>query len=447
MKYVIWGCGKRGKALAILLGKDLVTAFIDRNTELKGESFLDIPIIDYEDYLRQNLHELIIIAAKGHEKHIGEGLDRDQIPWIAVDTVEYVIILNQIRLGIDKLLENDNLEGVNVIYGYNVYGAYLYELLRLRNRKCSFILQKNLNDSLRKLVERELPVINDDDLDGEKVERVFLTGSDLLNAKLMQVCVKQTNIYEIYKECDLFYNPELMKFHNIHKGKRCFIVANGPSLKMKDLGILKQHGEICMAVNGIFKAFDMTEWRPDYYFICDIFGLLQWKKDILQMDVKEKFISDMGWYLDEEEVTENIHRFHDYTEYCDTELPKFSDDFSKCAYWGGSVIYDGPLQMAAYMGFSEIYMLGADCTVEASQEKQHFVKNYEDNKFSKSFGLNTKQLFKGYEAARKYCEQHDIGLFNATRGGALEVLERVNFDSLFKKEREKETECNIENHT
>lgn len=76
-------------------------------------------------------------------------------------------------------------------------------------------------------------------------------------------------------------------------------------------------------------------------------------------------------------------------------------------------------------------MLGADCTVEVSQEKQHFVKNYEDDKFSKSFGLNTQQLFKGYEAARKYCEQHGIRLCNATRGGALEVLERVSFDSLF----------------
>lgn len=431
MKYVIWGCGKRGKTLAILLGKDLVTAFIDGNVKLKGESFLDIPIIEYEDYLRQNLHELVIIAVKGHEKSIGERLNREDVPWIAMDTVEYISILNQIRLGIEKILEKDAPDGVNVIYGYNVYGAYLYELLKSYNRKCSFVLQDDLTDSLRELIERELPVNNDDGFESEKVERVFWAEPNIARDGAKQKYVKQTNIYEIYKEFDIFYNPKLMQFRNIHKGKRCFIIANGPSLQMKDLDTLKQHGEICMAVNGIFKAFNMTEWRPDYYFICDIFGLLQWKKDILQMDVKEKFISDMGWYLDEKEITENIHRFHDYTKYCDTELPKFSDDFSKCTYWGGSVIYDGPLQMAVYMGFSEIYMLGADCTVEASQKKQHFVENYEDDKFSKSFGLNIQQLFKGYEAARKYCEQHKIRLCNATRGGALEVLERVSFDSLF----------------
>ncbi|MDE6568447.1 MAG: DUF115 domain-containing protein [Lachnospiraceae bacterium] len=431
MKYVIWGCGKRGKGLAILLGKDLVTAFIDSNAELKGASFLDIPVIEYSDYLCQNMHELIIIAVKGHEKSIGERLNKDNIPWIAMDTVEYISILNQLRLGIEKILEKDDPDGEDIIYGYNVYGAYLYELLKLHNRKCSFVLQDDLSDYLRELIEKELPVNNNDGLKGKKVERVFWATPDTEKDWLKQDCVKQTNIYEIYKEFDIFYNPELVRFHNIHKGKRCFIIANGPSLRMDDLDTLKQHGEICMAVNGIFKAFDMTEWRPDYYFICDLFGLLQWKKDILQMDVKEKFISDTGWYLDEKEVAGNIHIVHDYMKYCDTELPKFSDDFSKCAYWGGSVIYDGPLQMAVYMGFREIYMLGADCTVETSRKKQHFVENYEDDKFSKSFGLNTQQLFKGYEAARKYCEQHGIRLCNATRGGALEVLERVSFDSLF----------------
>ena len=87
--------------------------------------------------------------------------------------------------------------------------------------------------------------------------------------------------------------------------------------------------------------------------------------------------------------------------------------------------------MAAYMGFSEIYILGADCTVEATQKKQHFIEDYEDEAVSKSYGLDLPQLFKGYESARKYCEQHGINLYNATRGGALEILERVDFDSLF----------------
>ena len=39
-----------------------------------------------------------------------------------------------------------------------------------------------------------------------------------------------------------------------------------------------------------------------------------------------------------------------------------------------------------------------------------------------------------FEEAKKYSDKHSIKILNATRGGKLEVFERVNFDSLFKGE-------------
>lgn len=432
MKYVVWGCGKRGKPLAMLLGKDVVSAFIDRNEELKGTSFMGIPVIDYNSYLLQRKNELVIIAAKGHEKSIGNKLDKEGLPWVVVDTPAYMHILNQLRLGMGKILEQEEAKGINIIYGWNVYGLLIYEFLRNHSRKCSIILQDNISDELSRWTEQELPLIDKDDLKSRKVERFFWAEAAESQKWMSGVCNEQINAYEIYKEIDLFRNPELVQFRNIHKGKRCFIVATGPSLKIEDLNTLKLHGEICMSVNGIFKAFGMTEWRPDYYFLVDLFGLMQWKDDILQMEVKEKFIGDNAWYFeDSEEVTDNIHRFHLYLGIPEKGLPEFTEDFSKCAYSSSSVVYDGALQMAAYMGFDEIYMLGADCTLESTRKKQHFIDNYEDDKFSKAYNLDVGQLFKAYEAAKQYCEQHGIKLYNATRGGSLEVLERVDFDSLF----------------
>jgi len=431
MKYVIWGFGKRGKSLSILLGKGLVSAFIDSNTELKGETFLDIPVIDYDDYLQKGMQELIIIAVKGHEKSIGEKLKHDGIPWIAMDKEEHIYVLNQIRQAIARIIDKDNSNGVNIVYGYNIYGLYLFELLKLYNRKYIFVLQDNVTCHLKAMIENEIPVGNSDSLKDTRIERVFWAIPDSAKSWLKKKCSKHTNVYEIYKEFDLFYNSELIQFYNIHKGKRCFIIANGPSLKMEDLDKLNCHSEICMAVNGIFKAFHMTDWRPDYYFIDDFAGLVQWKEYILQMNVKEKFISDMAWYFEKKELVKNIHRFHGYTKYSNTKAIMFSDDFSKCSYVAGSIIYDGALQMAAYMGFDEIYMLGADCTVEETQEKQHFVKDYSDDKFSKVFGLNIQGIFNAYESARKYADEHGIKIYNATRGGKLEIFPRVDFDSLF----------------
>lgn len=433
MKYILWGSGKRGKELAMMLGKDVVSAFIDRNEELRGTSFLGIPVIDYNDYLLQRKNELVIITAKGHEKSIGDKLDKEGFPWIAMEASPTCTnVLNQLRLGMKKILEQEESKGLNIIYGLNVYGLWLYEFLRKHGKECSIILQDDISDKLFRWAQKELHLTEKDKLKERKVERFFLTENAESHKWMCEVCNEQINTYEIYKEIDLFRNPELAQFRNIHKGKRCFIIATGPSLKIEDLDTLKLHGEICMSVNGIFKAFGMTKWRPDYYFLTDIFGFIQWKEDILQMEVKEKFISDTAWcFEDNEEVSENVHRFHLYIDIPEKGLPKFTEDFSEYAYSSSSVIYAGALQMAAYMGFDEIYMLGADCTVDNSQKKQHFVENYDDDKASKAYGLDLVQLFKAYEAAKQYCEQHGIKLCNATRGGALEILERVDFDSLF----------------
>ena len=41
------------------------------------------------------------------------------------------------------------------------------------------------------------------------------------------------------------------------------------------------------------------------------------------------------------------------------------------------------------------------------------------------------KVTKGFEAALVYAKSRDIKIYNATRGGKLEVFERVDFDGLF----------------
>lgn len=41
------------------------------------------------------------------------------------------------------------------------------------------------------------------------------------------------------------------------------------------------------------------------------------------------------------------------------------------------------------------------------------------------------RMILAYESAKKYVDSHNISIYNATRGGMLEVFERVDFDSLF----------------
>ena len=49
---------------------------------------------------------------------------------------------------------------------------------------------------------------------------------------------------------------KLRKLKNKYKGKRCFIMGNGPSLKAEDLELLKD--EYCFGQNKIYKIFPQT---------------------------------------------------------------------------------------------------------------------------------------------------------------------------------------------
>lgn len=64
------------------------------------------------------------------------------------------------------------------------------------------------------------------------------------------------------------YSHRIKQFKNKYKGKRCFIIGNGPSLVKKDLD--KLENEYTFAANMIYHSFKSTKWRPTFYTIADI---------------------------------------------------------------------------------------------------------------------------------------------------------------------------------
>lgn len=114
-------------------------------------------------------------------------------------------------------------------------------------------------------------------------------------------------------------------------------------------------------------------------------------------------------------------------------FPRISPEISEFIS-GKETVTISSLPIALYMGFKEIYLLGADCNYKGAlqDEGNHFVKGYckkEDNQPRTPFLV--RQAFIGYQAVRHYAEERGIKIYNATRGGKLEVFERVDFDGLF----------------
>lgn len=226
------------------------------------------------------------------------------------------------------------------------------------------------------------------------------------------------------------YN-KLLDYKGIHNGERCFIIATGPSLTMEDLESLKNENTISM--NSICKLYDKTKWRPTYFAVQDNLVFEKLQELIRKHKEVPVFISDNipGKFKREKEWIEfpTDTKYHSYDILRKKYYAKFSDDAYDIVYDGYSIAYSC-IELAVYMGFKEIYLLGADCTYLG--EKEHFVDCGVEDRARK---YATPKLIVGYEKVKEYADSHGIKVYNATRGGVLEVFPRVALEDVLKENR------------
>lgn len=246
--------------------------------------------------------------------------------------------------------------------------------------------------------------------------------------------------YPIHKKYT--FNKKLGELKDINKDKRCFIIGNGPSLNISDLNKLKN--EITFGFNSIIKIYEGTDWRPTYFCIQDDIVLNQ-VKDQLSSIIKESSaiflrrnayrqlcfsIRDSG----------NIYYFPLRRVFTKNDNFKFTNDITKIVYDGTSITYSA-IQIAAYMGFNEIYLVGIDHNFPISIDKKgnkiinNNIKNHFTNgDFSvKVHPARKEELTQAYNDAYVYCLDNNIKIFNATRGGSLEVFPRRDLDEVLKR--------------
>jgi len=242
-------------------------------------------------------------------------------------------------------------------------------------------------------------------------------------------------------KCPLHKNEgKLIQLREKHKGKRAFIIGSGPSLKVSDLDRLKN--EISFACNKIYLAFNETDWRPTYYTVEDnlviheIYNEVKKLKDstvILPFkDIKEYDVVDNAIYYPLIR-NKNISN-KDKTRRC-------SDNILKGIYPGHTVTYS-MMQMAIYMGITEIYLIGVDFSFNISEnernktviynssEVNHFHKDYRKNN-DKWIRPNPELQIAAYTSALHFCKSKGIKIFNASRKTKLTVFDRVDFDDLW----------------
>lgn len=222
---------------------------------------------------------------------------------------------------------------------------------------------------------------------------------------------------------------------NIHKGKRCFIIGTGPSLQIKDLEDLKN--EYTFAPNRIFELFDKTDWRPTFY-MCQDHKLIKTFKDRIKT-IKAQYCFLPITY--KKEFEGRHYRFFVLKEHL--YYPgdaQFSKDVSQYLGQGYTVTY-GAIQLAIYMGFSEIYLLGVDHNYNLIRDAKGRPVKKSLDKVNYTAGMaelmqdlpRIEESTIAYETAEKVSRKLGAHIYNATRGGKLEAFSRIDFDSIKKK--------------
>lgn len=235
-------------------------------------------------------------------------------------------------------------------------------------------------------------------------------------------------------------------YKNKYVGKRCFCVGNGPSLAKTPLHLLEQ--EYTFGLNKIADIFPETTWRPDFYVMVTVLARdSNWaaaSKIAMKDTVSVIGVSTIPHLL---EKTDGVYMIPDNilpVRVTKLAAPIWSDDvFHHVSKYGTSMV--AVLQVAAYMGFNPIYLLGCDLgwkpfDYEENKDPNHFSEGYwakaaidDKNEVIVTPELAqryTNDAIAGHKFAKRELDRAGVLVYNATLGGDLEVYPRVKLEEI-----------------
>jgi hypothetical protein len=222
----------------------------------------------------------------------------------------------------------------------------------------------------------------------------------------------------------------LQKYSNVHTGERCFIIGNGPSLAKTDLTRLKN--EFTMGLNRIYLMFPELGFQTSYYLSINDLVVEQCAADIQKLTIP-RFIA----WRSHKWLQPDPNLIFLYTSYT-------GPSFSKSAtgrLWEGATVTFVALQIAFFLGFQEVILIGVDhnfvsqgkpntTVISQGDDPNHFSPAY----FGKGFRWQLPDLEtseKGYRLAKDAFESSGRKVLDATIGGKLSVFPKVDYDRLF----------------
>lgn len=330
------------------------------------------------------------------------------------------------------------------------YGGYLVYLIRALLDAGIEVLALHQTPQVHYLGQGMAPELETTDLDTvvDRLDRCTpkaFTTTQAAGVIESWVDLNRAEAQVSQNKARLMTGRPMREFADRHAGQRCFILGNGPSLTKLDLS--KLSGEVTFGVNGIFLAEDQMGYPTTYYVVEDTIYMQENIPEIVAYEAGHKFFpTDYRKYFDTD--LPNVSFFEMDTRFYGSNSPqfrspRFSTDFSLRGYSGQSVTIIN-LQLAYYMGFADVYLIGMDFNyvipesfirdghkiTSTDDDPNHFHPDY----FGKGKTWKDPQLdcvLASYQMAHRAYAAGGRRILNATLGGKLEEFPRVDFDGLF----------------
>jgi hypothetical protein len=222
----------------------------------------------------------------------------------------------------------------------------------------------------------------------------------------------------------------LAALRDVHKGERCFIIGNGPSLRATDLKKLRN--EFTFGLNRIYLLFPELGFTTTYFLSMNDLVIEQCAAEIMALPIPKFLTWRSRRYIKPTEDTNFLH-----TTYTG---PKFARDVTGRLWEGATVTYVA-LQLAYHMGFEKVILIGVDhnfvtkgdankTITSQGDDPNHFDPNY----FGKGFKWQLPDLEtseRAYRMAKAAFETDGREVLDATIGGKLTVFPKIDYLSLF----------------
>jgi hypothetical protein len=191
--------------------------------------------------------------------------------------------------------------------------------------------------------------------------------------------------------------------------------------------------EVTFGLNRIYLLFESVGFATSYYVSCNTYVIEQCGEEIAKLPCP-KFI---GWharrFLPSKSKTMFIRS---------TSGPKFCTVVARDGVWEGATVTYVAMQIAYYMGFRKVILIGVDHSFETKgiphqlvvsegDDPNHFHPNY----FGKGFRWNLPDLETSelaYQLARRQFELAGREILDATVEGKLQVFPKIDYDELLR---------------